>query len=264
MSDATNWKLSQYLTLQAKPTATTLFSMAKRARAGRYFVTEFVAVPFATTRNSTWFVQRCDENSGAEISFGDAPTSYHPRYVMAVLSAKNSDSAPALSEFPIPEIAFTTPESVRRSMTLNSMRMSLEYFESGSLRVLDLVKNRLREGQRDVVHDLCVYLMRHLLDIRARDREARLLRAEAVAAFLGLDLPRVETLFLAPRPTSRAITQKLQENLAGPIRREIDVTALIENQFALLRPQIRETSREEAQLFDLLDSVITRLRCTQL
>jgi hypothetical protein len=123
---------------------------------------------------------------------GDAPHLYHPLYLLAVLSA--APVAPhhlmerklSLRQWPIPRIEWSTDEDVRRSMTLNGMRMSTEYWQSGSTRVLQLVESRLHEKQLDVVHDVLVYLMRQVLDIKEGAQEARALRAES-----GCRFPRI-------------------------------------------------------------------------
>ncbi len=279
--------LSCFFSLQRQAPAQAQFFIAQRSRNKRLLVLETALVP---PRAAGWFahaaapdmtqnvIQVATQATTSEsspdrvldfIACGDAPHLYHPRYVMAILSAQ-AEQAPeqtmaeqttvALRDFPIPTISFSTPEDVRRSMTLNSMRMSLEYFQSGSLRVLDLVENRLEQGQRDIVHDLCVYLMRHLLDIGSREREARNLRAESVAAFLGLNEARVQELFWATRLSAAQIARKLQNGHAGALRRVLDVETLVRNQLALLRPQLQQTAQEEAQVFWLIDQVVMRLR----
>lgn len=285
--------LSRFFSLQRKTSAhqtsaQAQFFIAQRSRNKRLVVLETALVP---PRAVGWFAHAAAPDTTQDvtqvatpattsepspnrvldfIACGDALHLYHPRYVMAILSAQ-AEQAPeqttpeqttmvALCDFPIPTISFSTPEDVRRSMTLNSMRMSLEYFQSGSLRVLDLVENRLEQGQRDIVHDLCVYLMRHLSDIRAREREARNLRAESVAAFLGLNEARVQELFWATRLSAAQIARKLQNGHAGALRRVLDVETLVGNQLALLRPQLQQTAQEEAQVFWLIDQVVTRLR----
>jgi len=294
--------LSRFFSLQRQAPAQAQFFIAQRSRNKRLVVLETALVP---PRAAGWFAHAAAPDTTQDvtraaaqvatpattsepspnrvldfIACGDAPHLYHPRYVMAILSAQ-TEQAPeqttpeqttpeqttpeqttpvALCDFPIPTISFSTPEDVRRSMTLNSMRMSLEYFQSGSLRVLDLVENRLERGQRDIVHDLCVYLMRHLLDIRSREREARNLRAESVAAFLGLNEARVQELFWATRLSAAQIARKLQNGHAGALRRVLDVETLVGNQLALLRPQLQQTAQEEAQVFWLIDQVVTHLR----
>jgi hypothetical protein len=270
--------LSRFFSLHRDISAQTQFFVAHRSRNNRLIVLEISHVP---PRAAGWFAQAVTNEQAVtgdtapnrvlgSVSSGDAPHLYHPRYIMAILSAQAGSARPvkeppveqtiALRDFPIPTIQFSTPEEVRRSMTLNSMRMSLEYFQNGSFRVLDLVENRLAQGQRDIVHDLCVYLMRHLSDIRAREREARSLRAESVAAFLGLNEARVQELFWLTRLSSGQIAQKLQGGHAGTLRRVIDVEDLVQSQIALLRPQLRQAAQEEAQVFWLIDRVVALLR----
>ncbi len=258
------WPLNHLFQLSRRRVDAPQFFIAARQRKARYVVSEVTQFPDVASdatldeANSGWFAQSLSTDLVPII--GDNPQQLHPRYVMAVLSSRSIEKPIALRDFPIPAIEFSTLESVRRSMTLNSMRMSLEYFQDGSLRVLELVENRLAAKQRDVVHDLCVYLMRHLLDIRAREREARFLRAESVAAFLGLNEKRVQQLFLARRLSASSMTQKLEENYAGTIRRKLDVEQLVSSQIVLLRPQLRHFEKEEDQLFTLLDAVVARLR----
>lgn len=144
-------------------------------------------------------------------------------------------------------------------MTLNGMRMSLEYVQTGSPRVLQLVESRLSAGQRDVAHDVLVYLMRQVMDVRAREREARDLRAESVAAYLGLYEPRVRLLFAARRLTAAAVSAAIAAGFAGPVRRVIDVEALVQSQLHHLRPQLRALRHEEEKLLRLLDEIAARL-----
>lgn len=188
---------------------------------------------------------------------GDAPTQYHPKYVMAILSAVaiRDEVIADPWRWPIPAIPFGTEEFTRRSMALNGMRMSLEYFETGSPRILQLVEQRLAAGQRDVVHDVLVYLMQRVLDIRADEQEARLLRAEAVAAYLGLNQSQVNRLFLGMRLNFAHIARRLEKGYAGPVRRAIDVPELIKGQLALLRPALRQYQQSENQALHLLDKV---------
>ncbi|MDQ3813492.1 MAG: hypothetical protein M3347_06020, partial [Armatimonadota bacterium] len=171
----------------------------------------------------------------------------------------NDKAARPLPKWHLPQIQFSTDEHVRRSMTLNGMRMSREYFESGSLRVLQLIVSRLQEGQRDVVHDVLVYLMNQILDIRAVEQEARLLRAESVAAYLGLQQEQVNRLFLTQRLSPQQITHKIESEFAGPVRRAIDVPQLIENQVRYLQPALRQANREERHVLWLLDEVVQLL-----
>jgi hypothetical protein len=160
----------------------------------------------------------------------------------------------------VPAISFTTDADVRRSMTLNGMRMSLEHFQSGSNRVLDLVENRLQLAQRDIVHNILVFLMEQVLDTRARAQEARDLRAEAVAAYLGLEPQRVNTLFAPARLAAQKIATRLESGEAGIVRRQIDIRALCEGQVALLRRELRQSANEETVVLELIDNIVARLR----
>jgi hypothetical protein len=196
---------------------------------------------------------------------GDSPRLYHPLYVMAVLSA--APVAPdavvsrirGLRQWPVPRIEWTTNEDIRRSMTLNGMRMSTEYWQNGSTRVLQLVESRLEAGQRDIVHDVLVYLMRQVLDIRAEADEARDLRAESVAAFLGLQQPAVRVLFSQERLSVPWLSSALESGVAGTVKRVIDVPAMLKNQLQQLRPQLSEYSQQEESWQWLIDEVVQRL-----
>ena len=195
-------------------------------------------------------------------SVGDSPNLYNPKYAMAILSAQVaglSRNSEALSAWPLPRIDFATGEEVRRSMSLNGMRMSMEYFQTGSPRVLQLVESRLEAAQRDVVHDVLVYLMQQVLDIRARAEEARDLRAESLAAYLGLDQSRVRRLLSPQRLSATSIADALHNNFAGPVRRALDVPTLVEGQLKNLGSQLRGFKREEQSVVRLMDKIVNRL-----
>lgn len=211
---------------------------------------------------------------------GDAPQKYHPLYVAAILSARMDVSVPpasppaapiassraepalrslSLAHWPIPQMGWTTASEVRRSMTLNGMRMSLEYRQTGSLRVLQLVESRLAAGQRDVAHDVLVYLIRQVMDVRASEQEARGLHAQSVAAYLGLSEPRVRLLFAARRLSAASMSAAIAGGFAGPVRRSLDVPALIASQLRHLRPQLQALKEEEDRWLWLLDQITARL-----
>jgi AraC-like DNA-binding protein len=137
--------------------------------------------------------------------------------------------------------------------------MSTEYWQNGSTRVLQLVESRLGEGQRDIIHDVLVYLMRQVLDVRAGAQEARDLRAESVAAFLGLHEPTVRGLFAQERLSLPQLQRDIERGVAGTIRRAIDVQAMLRNQLAQLRPQLNEYSQQEKRWQWLIDEVVQRL-----
>jgi hypothetical protein len=144
-------------------------------------------------------------------------------------------------------------------MALNGMRMSTEYWQSGSLRVLQLVESRLIEGQRDVVHDVLVYLMRQILDIRAEAEEARGLRAESVAAYLGLQEAPVRALFASDALAPARMAATIEGGIAGPVRRALNVGELVAAQVRQLRPQLREYSQQENRWLWLIDEITQRL-----
>ncbi len=156
-------------------------------------------------------------------------------------------------------MGWTTASEVRRSMTLNGMRMSLEYRQTGSLRVLQLVESRLAAGQRDVAHDVLVYLIRQVMDVRASEQEARGLHAQSVAAYLGLSEPRVRLLFAARRLSAASMSAAIAGGFAGPVRRSLDVPALIASQLRHLRPQLQALKEEEDRWLWLLDQITARL-----
>lgn len=192
---------------------------------------------------------------------GDGPRQYNFKFLMALLTAKLSENIKreSIRDFPVPKLEFSTAESVRRSMTLNSMRMSTEYFTSGSARVLQLVEQRLAAGQADVVHDLLVYLMQHVLDLRTEARELRLLRAESVAAYLGIDVERVSLLFLTSQLSAKQISKSITSGAAGAVRRNLDVYQLVDSQVSHLVAILDEKSVEEEQTVELIRAVVDRL-----
>lgn len=221
-------------------------------------------------------------------SVGDAPDKYHPAYAMALLSARlpmmtprenevtqavaatpDADKPPheyscaaesnSLNHWPVPIIDFSTAPEVRRSMTLNGMRMTIEYTQTASLRVLQLVESRLQAGQRDVVHDVLVYVMRQIIDARRNQAEARDLRAESVAAYLGLDELKVRMLFANSRLSARLMARRIEEGFAGSKRRNLDVETLLRGQIAHLRPDLLDLKRREDSLLWLLDEIVARL-----
>lgn len=196
----------------------------------------------------------------ATIAVGDAPDHLHPLFLAAIIATKNAASLPDLS---IPTIEFSTDEATRRSMTLNGMRMSTEFFANRSHRVLELVENRLAAGQRDVVHNILVYLMRRVFDIQNDADEARDLRAEALAAFLGLEVFGARKILSRLRPSDSRVAAAILNGEAGDVRRRIsdtDLHALVANQMQILRPQLRRFAREEADVLGLIEEIVSRLR----
>jgi len=229
-----------------------LFWLSSRSRRKRIFI---LPTKFAPARG--WFAFK------ASVEIGDAPGKIHPLFCAAILS---SISAPPnlgmeyLRSLEIPRIAFSTPDDIRRSMTLNAMRMTTEYRQSGSSRVLQLVENRLELGQRDIVHDLLVYVMRQIFDVRAAQREERDNRADSVAAYLGLNATQVRTLFQRERLSPTNIAAHLQNGKAGTIKRALDVPALLASQIALLEPELRHVRALENHYLTLLDEIVARLQ----
>ena len=229
-----------------------LFWLAARFRRGRIWVMPADAAPVVRE----WLA------FSASDQIGDAPDKIHPLFLAAtLLSAPPRPVAGIedIAQVTVPRIAFSTPEEVRRSMTLNAMRMTTEYRQNGSPRVLQLVENRLALGQSDIVHDLMVYIVRQIFDVRAADREERNLRADSVAAYLGLEEMKVRPLFQSVRLNARAIAARLSDGAAGTIRRALDVPALITSQIELLQPELRELRAQETHYLALLDGVAAHL-----
>jgi len=251
--------VADLLELRDSTTAGAAFHVLPR-RAGRRCLVASAESEILADSHGWWVTPRAD--------VGDTPDKYHPKYVMAVLASKaaarmNRDGAGTMAlplpQWALPLIGFVTEEFTRRSMTLNGMRMTTEYFASGSPRVLQLIEQRLVAGQRDVVHDVLVYLMERVLQARAEAREARLWRAESVAAYLGLDQKRVNTLFLAPRLAAPQLAAALQAGAAGELRRAINIDALLESQVRHLQPVLRRHRRQECGVLQLIDEVAQRL-----
>lgn len=249
--------------LQPMASPTTMISIVLR-RTRRPFVTllptTYKASPEYSGAGECWF-------GTPKAPCGDAPDKVHPKFLLALLSSRAASMANrredgTFQELPhwlIPRIEFCTGDFVRRSMTLNGMRMTTEYFGSGSTRVLRLVESRLQAGQCDVVHDILVYLSNQIIDIRAEATEARALRAEAVAAYLGINQVRTELLFLQARLTPQRIARQIESGIAGPLRRQIDVETLIESQVQHLQPAIRAAADAEKKVLRLIDRIAALL-----
>jgi hypothetical protein len=190
---------------------------------------------------------------------GSAPQQYNSAYIAAMLSLASVDKT-ALEDAVIPAVEFTTDEATRRSMTLNGMRMTMELQQTGSRRMLELIENRLAAGQRDIAHDVLVYLMRQIWDIRAEEREERDLRAESVAAFMGLDESATRTLFQSPSLSAVEIACSIENGAAGEPRRKLDLEPLLENQLALLQPPLAALREREELFWGLIGEVSELLR----
>lgn len=268
LHDATCFQLESLLRLHQSPSKTACLFIGKRARTRR-----IVAEPAGLTHYllqqppyGWWATDR--SNSASEglrfAAVGDSPRAYHPLYIAAILTAtpvERADlSAKMLGQTRIPSIAFGTSEDIRRSMTLNGMRMTTEYVQTGSQRVLQLIRNRLQLGQSDVVHDIIVYVMRQIGDLRDEDRAVRCVRADSLAAYLGLDVGRTRELLAPDRLVPHRISDAIKANAAGPVKREIDVVKLVESQIGLLLPELRELRDRESTLLWLLDEMILPLR----
>jgi len=189
---------------------------------------------------------------------GNGYQQYHPAFVMAVLNTVNisNPTLATLQQWQIPQEIFSTGIDVRRSMTLNAMRMSTELFDYGSERVFLLAQNRLDAGQTDVVHDLLVYLMEALLDINRQFTAECALRAESIAAYLGISPAKV-LLFIKPALADiKPFIKTLQSGSAGSVKRQIDLPALVTAQLELLRPHADAAEKQETYMRDVISTVL--------
>jgi hypothetical protein len=182
---------------------------------------------------------------------GDAPDKYHPLYVVALLTALSDVGDPR--ELRLPAIAFSTDADTRRSMTLNAMRMTCEYSHDASPRILRLVSQRLEAGQRDVVHDALVYVMRQILSLREAMHGEQALRAQALAAYLGVSETALP--LLSPRRDALVL-----ETLRASTRRAVDIEAVVEMQRRILRAALVPLRRAERHQLGLLDRIVALLK----
>jgi hypothetical protein len=196
---------------------------------------------------------------------GGAPHQYHPCFVMAILSVTPFVSPleeKTLHELPLPKVLFHTDPDIRRSMTLNAMRMSTELFDAGSERVFALAENRLEAGQTDVVHDLLVYLMHAILDARRAFEQEQFLRAESIAAYLGLDPLKVLLLLKKAENNATQLTETLEQGHAGTLRRQLDLPVLVKNQLELLTPYQQNAFEEESNVRRAIGKIVERWKRT--
>jgi hypothetical protein len=190
---------------------------------------------------------------------GESSHQYNPRFVMAVLSNISIQTKLEITELnalQLPKVLFTTHPDIRRSMTLNSMRMSLELLETGSERVFTLAQNRLRENQTDIIHDLLVYLMHAILDARRELAQEKMLRAESMAAYMGISPAKVLLLLTRYENNSAALTKALEQNEAGTLQRKLDTHALVDNQLELLLPYRNSAQEKEEMLRKAIREII--------
>lgn len=190
---------------------------------------------------------------------GDLAHQYNPCFVMAVLSVTpfpdNFEIEP-FNVIKLPKVLFNTHPDIRRSMTLNAMRMSTELFAIGSERVFQLTQQRLEANQPDVVHDLLVYLMHAILDARHDFAQEKILRAESIAAFLGIEPAKVLFLMREYGDDEFALAKSLEEGKAGKLQRKINIAALVKNQMELLTPHEQNAIKREIQLREIIGKVI--------
>jgi hypothetical protein len=189
-----------------------------------------------------------------------ASAKYHPHFIAAILSStKINQENMKIEARQIPAIEFTTDDDTRRSMTLNGMRMATEFFAHDSPRVLQLIEQRLQAGQRDVVHDVLVYLWERVLLMRANAQEAKNLQAESLAAYLGLEPKRVFALLDETPLSASRVAQRIKMGEAGKAQRKLDVAALTENLLARLQPELEALSRNEEHILFLIKEIVARL-----
>jgi AraC-like DNA-binding protein len=186
---------------------------------------------------------------------------YHPHFMAAMaqsaVAIRNNRALPYCDTWIFPFITFTTEDWTRRSMALNGMRMSTEYFATGSPRIFTLIEQRLQAGQRDVVHDVVVYLWERVLQLREEMHEARALRAESLAAYLGMEQYRVVQLFEQNNLSDLAI--QIESGAAGAVRRNLAVAPLVENLISRLIPELAQLQQREEQVRQLIDEITLRL-----
>lgn len=227
--------------------------------------TNSAAFVIASSKSTFVHIAKTDGLLDSDIQFYASPTpfcgvsadQYNPYFIMAILSVTPlSDKIEMLNQIQLPEVLFDTHPDIRRSMTLNAMRMSTELFSDGSERVYQLALQRLEANQPDVVHDLLVYLMHVILDARREYAEETALRAESIAAYLGIDSQKV-LLFVREYGNDKfALTKCLEQGKAGKLRRELNVAALLTNQLELLKPHQQSADNKEAQVLEMIRRVL--------
>lgn len=189
---------------------------------------------------------------------GDSARQYHPCFIMAVLSVTpfpDSAEIETFHQIELPKVLFHTHPDIRRSMTLNAMRMSTELFAVGSQRLFQLARQRLEANQPDVVHDLLVYLMHAVLDARREFAQESALRAESLAAYLGIDPAKVLSLMIRCND-ELALAKSLEEGEAGKLQRKINIAALVKNQMELLAPVQQSAIENEIRMREIIDTVV--------
>jgi len=224
---------------------------------------------FVIVHNKSTFIQ-IDENTdlfsskdffwaSPTLLCGDSAQQYNPCFVMAILSVTplpDPISMETFRQIELPKVLFTTHPNIRRSMTLNAMRMSTELFAFGSERVFQLAKQRLEANQPDVVHDLLVYLMHAILDVRREYQEETTLRAESIAAYLGISPVKVLSLLRDYGADDIALTDSLEQGNAGKIQRKLNTKVLVRNQIELLTPYQQSAISKENQLRAMISDVL--------
>lgn len=188
---------------------------------------------------------------------GDGVEQYNPCFIMAVLSVTPlSNNLELLNQAQLPEVLFTTHSDIRRSMMLNSMRMSDEFVESGIERIFEITKQRLTKNQTDVVHDHLAYLMHAILGARREYAQEALLRAESIAAYLGISHAKVLLLLNQYGDDVDGLTASLEGGYAGTLQRKLNIAALIRNQMELLKPFKHRADERETSIINFIAKVV--------
>ena len=255
--------IGELLDLRSEFQASAAFGVLRPTQASQR-VQVFIADSSKIDLSSLWAIphERC----------GESPTQFHPKFLMALLASlpiqTRNPATQNMEEWQIPAIEFETEESTRLSMTLNGMRMSTEYFASGSPRVLQLVQQRLQAGQADVVHDILVYLMQRALELSTAFAQERGQLAESIAAYLGLNQTRVEELLAALladelwgncQLESAPLALQIENRKIGTPRANINIAALIQNQAARFNDEATHLQAQHERVLQLIDEVVQRL-----
>jgi hypothetical protein len=188
---------------------------------------------------------------------GENSEQYNPGFIMAVLTVTQLSSNPELlNQVQLPKVLFPTQSDIRRSMMLNSMCMSSEFLDSGSERIFEITRHRLEKMQTDIIHDHLAYLMYAILDARREYAQEASLRAESIAAYLGIVPSKVLLLIHQHGHDVVGLTASLEEGLAGTLHRKIDTSALINNQIELLLPFRQHAYEKESSITQFIAKIV--------
>jgi hypothetical protein len=134
--------------------------------------------------------------------------------------------------------------------------MSSEFLDSGSERIFEITQQRLEENQTDVIHDHLAYLMHAILDTRRAYAQEASLRAESIAAYLGISPAKVLLLIQQYGDNVAGLTMSLEEGKAGILHRKLDTTALINNQIELLLPFQKDAREKESSIIEFIGKIV--------